>query len=124
MARNPVVHIPISKSVHQRMENYKNKIEASTMAEVGRELLEFALLIKERSEEADSRTNRELMEEILLKLCVNEELAKNNYTHVWQDGKSWNSTMVDMMKEDVSRANHKGLVKFESFMNKEEGSDK
>ncbi len=120
MARSPIVHVPVSVSLYKRLENYKNKTESSTMAEVGRELLEFALLIKERADESDARTNRELMEEILLKLCVNEEMLKNNYAHVFQDGKSWNSTLVEMMKEDVSRANLKGKNSFELFMNKED----
>lgn len=120
MARNPIIQVTCPPSLYQRLETYKNKTPHASMSDVGRELLEFALLIKERTDDSEARTNRELMEEILLKLCVNEEMLKNNYAHVFQDGKSWNSTLVEMMKEDVSRANLKGRSSFEFFMNKED----
>ena len=120
MARNPIIHIPTPLSLNKRLEDYKNKIGASTMAEVGRELLEFALLIKERAgQDDDSRTNRELMEQILLKQYSNEQLMKKTYAFVWDDNKKFNSTMVEMMKDDLATLQLKGQAGFEAFMNKE-----
>ena len=120
MARNPIIHIPTPLSLNKRLEDYKNKIGASTMAEVGRELLEFALLIKERAgQDDDSRTNRELMEQILLKQYSNEQLIKKVYMNTWDENKTFNSTMVEMMKENVANSNGKAQAGFEAFMNKE-----
>ena len=120
MARNPIIHIPTPLSLNKRLEDYKNKIGASTMAEVGRELLEFALLIKERAgQDDDSRTNRELMAQILLKQYSNEQLIKKVYMNTWDENKTFNSTMVEMMKENVANSNGKAQAGFEAFMNKE-----
>ncbi|MGR6831115.1 hypothetical protein [Aliivibrio wodanis] len=120
MARNPIIHIPTPLSLNKRLEDYKNKTGASTMAEVGRELLEFALLIKERAgQDDDSRTNRELMEQILLKQYSNEQLIKKVYMNTWDENKTFNSTMVEMMKENVANSNGKAQAGFEAFMNKE-----
>jgi hypothetical protein len=120
MARNPIIHIPTPLSLNKRLEDYKNKTGASTMAEVGRELLEFALLIKERAgQDDDSRTNRELMEQILLNQYSNEQLMKKTYAFVWDDNKKFNSTMVEMMKDDLATLQLKGQAGFEAFMNKE-----
>ncbi|GEK15887.1 hypothetical protein [Aliivibrio fischeri] len=120
MARNPIIHIPTPLSLNKRLEDYKKKTGASTMAEVGRELLEFALLIKERAgQDDDSRTNRELMEQILLNQYCNEQLMKKTYAFVWDDNKKFNSTMVEMMKDDLATLQLKGQAGFEAFMNKE-----
>lgn len=94
------------------------------MSDIGRELLDFALLIKERSEEADSRTNRELMEQMLLKQYENEQLIKKIYSFAWEDGKQFTSMMAEIMREDVGNASRKGQDLFEAYMNKEDASDK
>ena len=120
MARNPVIQISSSPSLYSQVEAYQNKIGASSLADAGRELLEFALLIKERAgQDDDSRTNRELMEQILLKQYSNEQLMKKTYAFVWDDNKKFNSTMVEMMKDDLATLQLKGQAGFEAFMNKE-----
>ena len=120
MARNPVIQISSSPSLYNQVEAYQNKIGASSLADAGRELLEFALLIKERtSEDDDSRTNRELMEQILLKQYSNEQLIKKVYMNTWDENKTFNSTMVEIMKENVANSNGNAQAGFAAFMNKE-----
>lgn len=124
MARNPIIQVTCPPSLYTRLENYRNKTPHASMSDIGRELLDFALLIKERSEEADSRTNRELMEQMLLKQYENEQLIKKIYSFAWEDGKQFTSMMAEIMREDVGNASRKGQDLFEAYMNKEDASDK
>ncbi|GEK15899.1 hypothetical protein [Aliivibrio fischeri] len=120
MARNPVIQVSSSPQLYSRIETYQNKMGASSLADACRDLLEFALLIKEQAESNnEARTNRELMEQILLKQYSNEQLIKKVYMNTWDENKTFTSTMVDMMKENVANANGKAQLGFEAFMNKE-----
>jgi hypothetical protein len=39
--------------------------------------------------------------------------------NTWDENKTFNSTMVEMMKENVANSNGKAQAGFEAFMNKE-----
>lgn len=118
MARKTVIQIPTPPSLYTKIETYKIKTGSISMADSCRELLEFALLIKEKSEDNDSRTNRELMEEILLLQHCNLQLNKQLYMNTWDENKKFSSVIVDVMKRNVARLNEKAQVAFDAFMNK------
>lgn len=118
MARSPIIQITLTPTLLKKIEAYREKISAPFLADAGRDLIEFALLIKEKSEDDDSRTNRELMEEILLKQYRNEQLNKQVFMHSWDEDKVFNSTKIEMVKEKITNSNNFAQVDFDTFMNK------
>ena len=125
MAKKSTLQIPCDTILYDRIEKYKEgKRSIASMAQAGRELIEFALMIKERTDGDDSRTNRELMEEALLQLYKNEEAMKRLHLHSFEDGKVFSSGQVELVRDEIKLYDAKGTQKFDAYMAREKGAKK
>lgn len=125
MSKKTPLQIPCDTILFGRIKKYKEANNSiSSMAHAGRELIEFALMIKERTDDDDSRSNRELMEEILRKQFTNEELIKKSYATVYQDGQSFPLGLIELIREQISGSKNKGDTAFEEYMAREDGAKK
>jgi hypothetical protein len=120
MARNPILQIPCSISLHEKVENYKNQNSHTSTAEAGRELIEFALAIKERTQNDDSRTTRELLEEILAKEYQNETTLNRVYMHVFDLNKTNEPSHVAKVKNNLKGYKEIAINRLQKFLNREE----
>lgn len=124
MAKTNTLQVPCDPLLYERVEKYKKGNRSiGSMAQAGRELIEFALMIKEGSDD-NSRTNRELLEAILLKQYTNEELIKKTYLTCYQDGQSFPLGLIEMVKEQISGSKNNGDIAFNAYMAKEDGTQK
>ena len=125
MTKKNSLQISCDTILYERIEKYKEgKSSIASMAHAGRELIEFALMIKERTDGDDSRTNRELMEEILLKQYTNEELIKKTYLTCYQDGQSFPLGLIEMVREQISGSKNNGVIAYEAYMAREKRTKK
>lgn len=116
MAKSRVVQVPCADGLYKRLEAERLKSDDKTLAEVGRELWEFALMIKERSEASDARTNRELLEEILLTGKENQEILKQTYLNAFDSSKSTNAQIVEQVKSGTVKSKERAKIQIEEFM--------
>ncbi|HIF9205222.1 TPA: hypothetical protein ACX6S1_002345 [Photobacterium damselae] len=79
MARNPRVQLSLTEKQHSRIETYQRKNEFSSLTDAAKDLIEFALTIKERAADSSLKTTREIMEEILATQYQQEKLTKQMY---------------------------------------------
>ncbi|GIU52298.1 hypothetical protein TUM4438_44660 [Shewanella sairae] len=116
MAKNRVVQVPCADGLYKRLEAERLKSDDKTLAEVGRELWEFALMIKERSEASDARTNRELLEEILLTGKENQEILKQTYLNSFDSSKSTNTQVIEQVRNGTAKSKERAKEQVEEYM--------
>ncbi len=88
-------------SLYKRLEAEKERTQASSISDVGRELWNFALTIKERASEDKSRTMKEMLEEILMKEYQNETTINQIFLQVLDQNNKVNPSKVDMVKNKL-----------------------
>ncbi|KJF97442.1 hypothetical protein [Photobacterium leiognathi] len=120
MARNPRIQVPFSDALYQRIENYKIANGVATITDAARELIEFALVIKERTLNDDSRTTRELLEELLAKEYQNETTINQIYLHTVDLNKKIEYSQIVFTKEKLKSFKQKAMEKRDRFLNREE----
>ena len=118
--RNPRIQIPCTTSFYKRVEQYQADNNLSSIAEAGRELIEFALIIKERADKNTGRSNRELLEEMLAKEYQNESTLNQIYMQVSDIDKKFDLTTIERFKENLKGFKERSLAKFDNFMSKKE----
>ena len=120
MARNPRIQLPFSESFYKRIENYKRENEFDSITDAARDLIEFALAIKERTANDDSRTTRELMEEMLAKEYQNEATLNQLYLYIYDKDKQFEQGFVDITIAKLKGLKEKSFIKLQKFLNREE----
>ncbi|MGL4666825.1 MAG: hypothetical protein ACRCWR_02715 [Saezia sp.] len=119
MAKTTKIQIPCDQQLYASLEQEKEKTGSSSLAHTCRQLLEFALMIKARSEASEAKTNRELLEEILLSCRENEEILKQTYLNVFDVSKSSNQDVLSTVQAKVVKLKERGKVQFDVFMETE-----
>lgn len=97
MSQKPLRFVP-TEDLKKRFDTYMKKTNKSNASEVLRELFDFALRIKEQSTDDDSRTNRELMENMLERQFVHSRLLNNIFINTCDDNLSSDDRKSNMEK--------------------------
>ena len=79
MASNPVLRFVANQELKLRVDKYQVSEGLANQSEALRSLVEFALLIKERTKENQDKTTREILEEILANQYQLEKMNKQMY---------------------------------------------
>lgn len=120
MAKNNKIQVLCSAPLYERLEKEKERVGADSMSDVGRELWEFALAIKERTANDDSRTTRELLEELLIKEYQNETTLNQIYLNTVEPNNKPEQSKVDFTKEKLKSFKQKAIERVEKYLNREE----
>lgn len=116
MARTPRLQIPITDSLYKELENYKLENNEQSIPMAAKNLIEFALLIKNRSKESAGRTTRELLEEILLKEYQNEKTINQLYLFHLDPSKSFSSDHIERVRVNLKSHKESAVEKVEHYL--------
>ncbi|HIF9334043.1 TPA: hypothetical protein ACX6RM_002303 [Photobacterium damselae] len=117
MARNPRIQLPFSDQLYSRLENYQKNNQFSTLTDATKDLIEFALSIKERMNDSSTRSTREILEEILATQYTQEKLTKQMYMaafdpniRVPSDIAAMVNVKFDKFGEESKEKSHKFII--------------
>ncbi|WP_340642484.1 hypothetical protein [Photobacterium damselae] len=117
MARNPRIQLPFSEQLYSRLESYQKNNQFSTLTDATKDLIEFALSIKERMNDSSTRSTREILEEILATQYTQEKLTKQMYMaafdpniRVPSDIAAMVNVKFDKFGEESKEKSHKFII--------------
>lgn len=104
-------------NLYKRLEAEKERTRASSLSDTGRELLDFALTIRERANSDSSRTVKEILEEILMKEYQNETTINQIFLQVLDLENKVSSSKVDIVKSKLKSHKEDAKVRTDKFIN-------
>ncbi|MGR5367934.1 hypothetical protein [Photobacterium damselae] len=120
MASKNRVQVMCDDTLYKRLEAEKERTQAPSISDVGRELWNFALTIKERASEDKSRTVKEMLEEILMKEYQNETTINQIFLQVLDPNNRIESSKVDIVKNKLKSYKEEAQVRTEQFIDGKE----
>ncbi|HIF9118450.1 TPA: hypothetical protein ACX6PG_002594 [Photobacterium damselae] len=116
MASKNRVQVMCDDTLYKRLEAEKERTQASSISDVGRELWNFALTIKERANEDKSRTVKEMLEEILMKEYQNETTINQIFLQVLDSNNKIDPSKVDIVKNKLKSYKEEAQERVEKFI--------
>lgn len=108
MPRNKVIQLACAPDIYKKISEYRNDKNLASDAESVRELILFALRILEHSNDDESLTTRELLEEILKYSVHNKYITTQNlYQSYVPDADIYTEETMEKLKGIVSKADKK-----------------
>ena len=83
-------------------------------------MVEFALNIKERVADNDSRTTREMLEELLVKEYQNEKTINQLYLFLLEPNKKFSSDHVNTVRENLKSHKENAVDRVEKYLDRKE----
>ncbi len=121
MASKNRIQVMCDDNLYKRLKAEKERTKASSLSDTGRELLDFALTIRERANDDKSRTVKEILEEILMKEYQNETTINQIFLQVLDLDNKVSSSKVDMVKAKLKNHKEEAKIRTDKFMkNKDE----
>lgn len=120
MASNPVLRFVGTDALEKRIEKYQASGPFKNKSEALRDLVEFALNIKERVADNDSRTTREMLEELLVKEYQNEKTINQLYLFLLEPNKQFSSEHINKVKENLKSHKENAISRVEKYLDRKE----
>ena len=120
MANKNRVQVMCDDALYKRLEAEKERTQASSISDVGRELWNFALIIRERANENKSRTVKEMLEEILMKEYQNETTINQIFLQVLEPNNNIDPSKIDIVKSKLKSYKEDAQVRTEKFIEEKE----
>ena len=119
MAKSQRTQLTLPEDMEKWIDNYQAEKGFQFRKEAIRDLLAFAIRIKENAKNDDSISNRELLEEILNHVLVTEQLARTTLGHSYIEGKLKDAEFAGKVKVIISKLEQKAEVEKSSILTKE-----
>jgi hypothetical protein len=120
MKKNNKVQVLCSSQLYDRLDAERERTQASSLADVGRDLWEFALAIKERLGESKTKSNREILEEVLLSQYQLESLIKQMYVAGYNPTLQVESVILEKAKSNFKNIEKNAKEKTMQFIENKE----
>ncbi|HIF9126657.1 TPA: hypothetical protein ACX6QF_003947 [Photobacterium damselae] len=120
MASNPVLRFVGTETLETRIEKYQAAGSFKNKSEALRDLVEFALNIKERVADNDSRTTREMLEELLIKEYQNEKTINQLYLFLLEPNKQFSSEHVNTARDNLKSHKENAIDRVEKYLARKE----
>lgn len=120
MASNPVLRFVGTEALEARIEKYQASGSFKNKSEALRDLVEFALSIKERVTDNDSRTTREMLEELLVKEYQNEKTINQLYLFLLEPERQFTPEKVNIVRENLKSHKQNAIERVEKYLLRKE----
>ncbi|MGR5187333.1 hypothetical protein, partial [Photobacterium damselae] len=120
MARNPRIQLPFTEQLYSRLESYQKHNQFSTLTDATKDLIEFALAIKERMNDSSSKSTREILEEVLAVQYLQEKLSKQMYMAAFDPTIRVQRETADIVNEKFNKFSEEAKEKSNKFISGKE----